>query len=256
MARASSQGSSRPGGPRGSTTTRICRARSPPRRAPPVEVRRGRADRGGRKRLGDGRRRRRRRARQALPGFAGSYTGRIVGTRASRRPEVEAGWPRSPSSSRRRSRSAGQRRPAAAGRGAGGAAPRGHARRGGRPPDEIFTAVAEEVASILGLPRIEMVRYEADGSGTVIGASGDHPFPAGSSWALDGPSIMGQSSRRAARLGSTTTTRCPARSPRWPARRDSGRRSARRSSSTVAPGARSSRSRRCRSRSPSARKSG
>jgi GAF domain-containing protein len=58
------------------------------------------------------------------------------------------------------------------------------------PPDEIFAAVAQEVAAILSLPRVEMVRYESDGTGTVIGASGDHPFPVGSNWALDGPSIM------------------------------------------------------------------
>ena len=58
------------------------------------------------------------------------------------------------------------------------------------PADQIFAAVTEEVATILGLPRIEMVRYESDGTGTVIGASGDHPFPVGSNWALDGPSIM------------------------------------------------------------------
>ena len=52
------------------------------------------------------------------------------------------------------------------------------------PPDAIFTAVAEEVASILELPRIEVVRYEADGSGTVVGASGDHP---------SGPAAAGRS---------------------------------------------------------------
>jgi signal transduction histidine kinase len=58
------------------------------------------------------------------------------------------------------------------------------------PAEEIFDAVAEEVATILGLPRVEMVRYERDGTGTVIGATGDHPFPVGSNWAIDGPSIM------------------------------------------------------------------
>jgi signal transduction histidine kinase len=58
------------------------------------------------------------------------------------------------------------------------------------PADEIFDAVTHEVATILGLPRVEMVRYERDGTGTVIGAYGDHPFPVASNWALDGPSIM------------------------------------------------------------------
>ena len=35
-----------------------------------------------------------------------------------------------------------------------------------------------------------MARYERDGTGTVIGAFGDHPFPVGSNWTLDGPSFM------------------------------------------------------------------
>ena len=58
------------------------------------------------------------------------------------------------------------------------------------PPDEIFRAVAHEVATILGLPKVEMVRFEPDGTATVIGAYGDHPFPVGSNWTLDGPSVM------------------------------------------------------------------
>jgi len=60
----------------------------------------------------------------------------------------------------------------------------------GASPEEIFTAVVDEVARILGLERIEMARYEADGTATVIAASGDHPFPPGSRWALDGPSLL------------------------------------------------------------------
>ncbi|HEY6692230.1 MAG TPA: GAF domain-containing sensor histidine kinase [Solirubrobacteraceae bacterium] len=60
----------------------------------------------------------------------------------------------------------------------------------GASPQDIFATVAREVADILGLPRVEMVRYERDGTGTVIGASGNHPFPVGSNWALDGPSVM------------------------------------------------------------------
>ena len=60
----------------------------------------------------------------------------------------------------------------------------------GASPGEIFDAVAQEVATILGLPLVEMARYERDGTGTVIGAFGDHPFPVGSNWTLDGPSVM------------------------------------------------------------------
>ena len=60
----------------------------------------------------------------------------------------------------------------------------------GATPEECFTAVVEEVSSLLGLERIELVRYDGDVMGTVIAASGDHPFPAGSTWSLDDPSVM------------------------------------------------------------------
>ncbi len=61
---------------------------------------------------------------------------------------------------------------------------------GAAPPDEVFAAVADEVAGLFGLPRIEMVRYGPGEIGTVIGASGDHPFPVGSRWTFEGPSTM------------------------------------------------------------------
>jgi len=73
---------------------------------------------------------------------------------------------------------------------------------GGAAPEHVFTAVVEEVSSLLGLERIELVRYEGDTIGTVIAASGDHPFPAGSTWSLDDPSVMATvaRTRRAARI--------------------------------------------------------
>ncbi len=58
------------------------------------------------------------------------------------------------------------------------------------PPGEIFAAVVDEVASILGLQGIELVRYTDDGTATVIGACGQHPFPEGAGLTLDGPSVM------------------------------------------------------------------
>jgi GAF domain-containing protein len=72
----------------------------------------------------------------------------------------------------------------------------------GATPTEIFTAVVDEIASVLGLQSIEMARYEPDGTATVIGASGDHPFPPGSSWTLDGPSVTASvfRTRRPARI--------------------------------------------------------
>src|SRR6266571_1649243 len=73
---------------------------------------------------------------------------------------------------------------------------------GGAAPEHVFTAVVEEVSSLLGLERIELVRYEGDTTGTVIAASGDHPFPVGSTWSLDDPSVMATvaRTRRAARI--------------------------------------------------------
>ncbi len=56
-------------------------------------------------------------------------------------------------------------------------------------PAEVFAALAEEVARLLDVPLIETARYEPDGTATVIGAWGENPFPVGSSWTLDGPSI-------------------------------------------------------------------
>ena len=58
----------------------------------------------------------------------------------------------------------------------------------GAAPEQVFTAVVEEVSSLLGLERIELVRYDGDGRGTVIAASGDHPFP---------PEARGRSTTRA-----------------------------------------------------------
>ncbi len=72
----------------------------------------------------------------------------------------------------------------------------------GTAPEQVFRAVVDEVSSLLGLERIELVRYDADNTGTVIAASGEHPFPAGSTWSLDDPSVMATVARttRAARI--------------------------------------------------------
>ena len=60
----------------------------------------------------------------------------------------------------------------------------------GAAPEQVFTAVVEEASSLLGLERIEFVRYDGSDSGTVIAASGEHPFPPGSAWSLEHPSVM------------------------------------------------------------------
>jgi PAS domain S-box-containing protein len=56
-------------------------------------------------------------------------------------------------------------------------------------PTEVFAAVAREVGHVLELPLVEMCRYGADETATVIAATGEHPFQIGTSWPLDGPSL-------------------------------------------------------------------
>lgn len=70
------------------------------------------------------------------------------------------------------------------------------------PPGEIFAAVAEEVSSLLELPAIELGRFEADGTGTVISTFGNPPFAAGFVGTLDAPSVMTKISatKRSARI--------------------------------------------------------
>jgi GAF domain-containing protein len=60
----------------------------------------------------------------------------------------------------------------------------------GAAPEELFPAIAEEVARVHGLPQVEMVRYTGDRTATVVAASGDYSYPPGSTWALDGPSVL------------------------------------------------------------------
>jgi PAS domain S-box-containing protein len=57
-------------------------------------------------------------------------------------------------------------------------------------PANLFAAVAEEVASVLVVPLVTIVRYEPDESATVLAAIEDRPFPVGSNWSLDGPGIL------------------------------------------------------------------
>ncbi|MDX6490401.1 MAG: hypothetical protein QOD43_646, partial [Gaiellaceae bacterium] len=77
----------------------------------------------------------------------------------------------------------------------------------GAAPEQVFTAVVEEVSNILGLERIELVRYNEGATGSVIAASGQHPFPAGSTWSLDDPSVMATVARtsRTARIDDYST---------------------------------------------------
>jgi PAS domain S-box-containing protein len=59
----------------------------------------------------------------------------------------------------------------------------------GASPAEVFAAVAGQVARVMKLPIVGMYRYEPDGTATVAGAIGDHPFQPGTNWPLDGPTL-------------------------------------------------------------------
>ena len=71
----------------------------------------------------------------------------------------------------------------------------------GAAPEQVFAAVVEESSRLVGLERIELVRYDGD-TAVVIAATGDHPFPAGSTWSIGDTSVMGTvaRTRRAARI--------------------------------------------------------
>jgi len=56
-------------------------------------------------------------------------------------------------------------------------------------PLDVFTTVIGEAAAALDLPLISMIRYDPDGTATVIATSHDE-FPLGSNLTLDGPSAV------------------------------------------------------------------
>lgn len=57
-------------------------------------------------------------------------------------------------------------------------------------PSAVFAAVADECGKLMGIPLISMARYEPDATATVVAASKEEPFPVGSNWKLDGPSVL------------------------------------------------------------------
>ncbi len=68
---------------------------------------------------------------------------------------------------------------------------------------EVFRAIAEEIRQLLGTQEIRMLRYEADGTGVVVGTSGsEDAFPLGSRQDLGGDSAAARVLRteRTARL--------------------------------------------------------
>jgi PAS domain S-box-containing protein len=58
-------------------------------------------------------------------------------------------------------------------------------------PDELFSAVAHEVAGIIDIPVVAVNRYEADGSFTILGIAGETNFTVGSRWPVEEEGIAG-----------------------------------------------------------------
>jgi signal transduction histidine kinase len=71
----------------------------------------------------------------------------------------------------------------------------------GAPPEQVFAAVAEEIAQVLDAEVACILRYEADATGTVVATWGDARFwPVGSNWALEGVAARVSRTRRTARM--------------------------------------------------------
>jgi PAS domain S-box-containing protein len=52
-------------------------------------------------------------------------------------------------------------------------------------PDDLFSAVAHEVAGIIDIPVVGVSRYEADGTFTIVGIAGETNFTVGSRWPVE-----------------------------------------------------------------------
>jgi signal transduction histidine kinase len=61
----------------------------------------------------------------------------------------------------------------------------------GASSDELFSAVAAEVAGIVDLPVVAVARYEADGMFTIVGITGGTQFPLGSRWPVEREGVSG-----------------------------------------------------------------
>jgi PAS domain S-box-containing protein len=59
-------------------------------------------------------------------------------------------------------------------------------------PDELFSAVADEVAGIIDIPVVGVNRYEADGTFTTLGIAGETNFTVGSRWPVEDKGLAGK----------------------------------------------------------------
>jgi PAS domain S-box-containing protein len=60
----------------------------------------------------------------------------------------------------------------------------------GAMPKDVLFAVAREVGQLLDAPIVEIVRFESDATATVIADWGDLPYPIGTQWMIEQPSVM------------------------------------------------------------------
>jgi hypothetical protein len=106
-------------------------------------------------------------------------------------------------------------------------------------PEEVFAAVTDEVERLLGIETAAMIRFESDGTRTVVAISGrlTHLFPVGQRVELGGETSPRSCSRPAVRPGSTAMPMPPAPwaspSVRTACAKPSGRRSSSRAGSGV-----------------------
>jgi PAS domain S-box-containing protein len=61
----------------------------------------------------------------------------------------------------------------------------------GASPDELFSAVAHEVAGIIDIPVVGVNRYEADGTFTILGIVGETSLTVGSRWPVEEEGVAG-----------------------------------------------------------------
>src|SRR5262249_23933832 len=61
----------------------------------------------------------------------------------------------------------------------------------GASPDELFSAVAAEVAGIVDIPVVAVARYETDGTFTIVGITGGTQFTLGSRWPIEKDGVGG-----------------------------------------------------------------
>jgi PAS domain S-box-containing protein len=61
-------------------------------------------------------------------------------------------------------------------------------------PDDVFAAVAEEVARVVHVPLVSIVRYEADGTATELASFSERGelFAVGTRWSLEGTNVVAQ----------------------------------------------------------------